>query len=124
MQPHEVQAMAISNEKAIAALDARVDGITQRVLSLEKTNSILEGVQIALERFALESKYSGEKIDELKQLIRESNAENKKQHEEINSRVLELESKPGKRWETVVGDFIKILIAGGLGYFLAQFGLK
>ena len=36
MQPHEVQAMAISNEKAIAALDARIDGITQRVLSLEK----------------------------------------------------------------------------------------
>lgn len=40
-----------------------------------------------------------------------------KDHEE---RIRNLESKAGKRWETLVGDIIKLCIAAGFGYFISK----
>lgn len=35
------------------------------------------------------------------------------------SRLETIESKPGKRWETLVADVIKLVVAATIGYFLA-----
>jgi hypothetical protein len=38
----------------------------------------------------------------------------------IDERVSELESKPGKRWDSLIGGAISALIGGLVGYFMKQ----
>ena len=42
---------------------------------------------------------------------------------EIKSDVKEIKGKPGKRWEALVSDIIKIVVAAVCGFFLAKFGM-
>lgn len=42
---------------------------------------------------------------------------------EIKSDVKEIKGKPGKRWESLVTDVIKIIVAAVCGFFLAKFGM-
>lgn len=39
------------------------------------------------------------------------------------ARLEAIEQKPGKRWETLVGDIIKLLLAALIGFGLAKLGL-
>lgn len=39
--------------------------------------------------------------------------------EDHETRLRALESKSGRRWETIVTDVIKILVAAAMGYFIA-----
>lgn len=46
--------------------------------------------------------------------------------EELKSqgtRLENLESKPAKRWDTLVSDIIKLIVAAAVGFALAKFGL-
>ena len=124
MELKDVQSLALQNKNDLSALQGQVKGMEHRIQVVEKTTDILVEIQKSLVELTVESRNNGEKMNDLKLMMKDSNSENKKQHDDICARVDILEAKPGKRWETVVGDFIKILIAGGLGYFLAQFGLK
>ena len=126
MELKDVQSLALTKvfQKTTSTHRGQVKGMEHRIQVVEKTTDILVEIQKSLVELTVESRNNGEKMNDLKLMMKDSNSENKKQHDDICARVDILEAKPGKRWETVVGDFIKILIAGGLGYFLAQFGLK
>ncbi len=113
MELNEIRNIVIANSSAIQT-------INQRVTALEKANDCITGVQMALERLTMESKYLGEKLDDVKKSIDKINVENQKQHEELQNRLSDIESKPGKRWETIVGQIIAIAIAAALGYFLGK----
>ncbi len=39
------------------------------------------------------------------------------------TRLRSLEGRAGKRWEMLLADCIKLLLAGGIGFVLAQIGL-
>ena len=41
----------------------------------------------------------------------------------LTSKVCNLEQKPAKRWEALVGDVIKLVVAAVVGFFLARAGL-
>lgn len=41
----------------------------------------------------------------------------------LTHKVCNLEQKPAKRWEALVGDIIKLVVAAVVGYFLARAGL-
>lgn len=43
--------------------------------------------------------------------------------EKINARLLNLEGKPGRRWEQIVGKVIDVIVAGLIGYVLVKIGL-
>lgn len=113
--------MAQANERAISTLTGIVNIVIQRVTTLEKVNDCINGVQVALERLTMESKYFGEKLDDLKKSIDRSNDENKKQHDELENRVIDLENKPGKKWEAVTWIVISGVVMGFVGFALAQF---
>ncbi|NLC32814.1 MAG: hypothetical protein GX781_05910, partial [Clostridiales bacterium] len=68
--------------------------------------------------------FNGEKIVDLKDMIKQNNSDNKAQHDELSSRSTVLESKPGKRWESIVGSVVLILITAGITYLLSTMGLK
>ena len=42
---------------------------------------------------------------------------------EIKNDVKTLTNKPGKRWDTLVTDIIKLLVAGVVGFVFAKFGM-
>lgn len=41
-----------------------------------------------------------------------------------NERITTLEQKPGRRWDTVVNDVLKIILGGVIVFLLAKFGIK
>lgn len=41
----------------------------------------------------------------------------------ITHKVCALEQKPAKRWEALVGDIIKLVVAAVVGFFLARAGI-
>ena len=59
----------------------------------------------------------------VKELAINMNIMNERQ-EEQGKRLAELESKPAKRWEQVVGLGITTLVGALLGYLLSRMGLK
>lgn len=120
MEPNEMRDRIEKNTAAIAVLSGRADGLTQRVAALEKTNSALEGMLIALERLSMESKYLAEKFDDLKKSIDKSNDENKRQHEELQTRLTNIEGKPGKKWESATWIIISVILTAAITFILTQ----
>ena len=47
----------------------------------------------------------------------------KEKVEDISRRVCHIEEKPAKRWESLVGQIIGLLVAGAIGYLLSRIGL-
>ena len=120
MEPNEMRDRIEKNTAVIAELVGKTDGIAQRVTMLERTNSSLDGMLVALERLSMESKYLGEKLDDLKKSIDKSNDENKRQHEELQVRLAAIESKPGKKWESVTWLVISVILTGAVTFILAR----
>ena len=120
MEPNEMRDRIEKNTAAIATLVGKTDGLTQRVTMLEKTNTALDGMLVALERLSMESKYLGEKLDDLKKSIDKSNDENKRQHEELQTRLANIEGKPGKKWESATWIIISVILTGAITFILAR----
>lgn len=67
-----------------------------------------------------------ENIYELTISVKEIATEMKAMREDmakIDNRVHAIEEKPVKRYDTIVGQVISIIVAGVVGFFLAKFGL-
>ncbi len=120
MEPHEMRDRIEKNTAGIAELVGKTDGIKQRVIMLEKTNSALDNMLVALERLSMGSEYLGEKLDDLKKSIDKSNDENRKQHEELQCRLSAIESKPGKKWESATWIIISVILTGAISFILAR----
>lgn len=41
----------------------------------------------------------------------------------LTTKVTEIEQKPGKRWEALVADVVKLVVAAVVGFFLGKAGL-
>ena len=120
MEPNEMRDRIEKNTAGISELVGKTDGITQRVTMLERTNSALDGMLVALERLSMESKYLGEKLDDLKKAIDRNNEENKKQHEELGKRIGVIEEKPGKKWENIAWLVLSVIVTGAVTFILAR----
>ena len=78
----------------------------KRLEKLEETVSKIEGLTIAIEKMTVS--------------IGTMTTELKSQGERLEA----IESKPGKRWEALVGDIIKLIVAAIVGFVLAKVGLQ
>ena len=123
MQQYE--SIAHDNKTAIANLSGIIKGIDQRVTALENANNVLVDVQKSLVGLTAELKFNGEKIVDLKDMIKQNNSDNKAQHDELSSRSTVLESlnrasAGNQSWASVV----LILITAGITYLLSTMGLE
>ena len=78
----------------------------KRLEKLEETVSKIEGLTIAIEKMTVSI---GTMTTELKSQ---------------GERLEQIESKPGKRWEALVSDTIKLIVAAAVGFMLANVGLQ
>lgn len=80
--------------------------LNKRIEKLEDTVSKIEGLAIAIEKMTVN--------------IKILTTELKSQGERLE----QIEAKPGNRWEALVGDIIKLIVAAAVGFALAKAGLQ
>lgn len=103
----------------LATLDEWALGIERRVSVLEKSRDILTDVQISLKELTMQSKYFGEKLDELKVALEKISAENQKQHDDLTNRISKIEQAPGGKWESAKTVVIVSVITAIVGFLMA-----
>lgn len=103
----------------LATLDEWALGIERRVSVLEKSRDILTDVQISLKELTMQSKYFGEKLDELKVALEKISTENQKQHDELTQRISKIEQAPGGKWESIKTVIIVSVITAIVGFLMA-----
>ena len=103
----------------LATLDEWALGIERRVSALEKSRDILTDVQISLKELTMQSKYFGEKLDELKVALEKISTENQKQHDELTQRISKIEQAPGGKWESAKTVIIVSVITAIVGFLMA-----
>lgn len=89
----------------LSAVEQRSKSNSHRLEALEKQTEAVNHLATSVAVMAEKVESTGEKVDGL------------------CIDVQEIKQKPGKRWETVVGQVISILIAAVFGYVLAHLGL-
>ena len=103
----------------LATLEEWSAGIDRRVSALEKSSDVLTQVQISLKELTMQSKYFGEKLDELKVALEKISTDNQKQHDELTQRIGKIEQAPGGRWESVKTVIIVSVITAIVGFMMA-----
>lgn len=89
----------------LSALEQRSKSNSHRLDSLERQTEAVNHLATSVAVMAEKVESTGEKVDGL------------------CVDVQEIKQKPGKRWETVVGQVISLLVAAVFGYVLAWLGL-
>ena len=120
MELKDLQSVVLQNKNDLSTLQGEVKGMDHRLQVVEKTTDILIDIQKTLVELTVESRNNGEKMNDLKLMMKDSNADNKKQHEDICARVSVLEEKPGKKWENAVWLIVSGVIMAVVGFALAQ----
>ena len=105
----------------LATLDEWALSIDRRVAALEKSRDILTDVQITLKELAMQSRYFGEKLDELKIALEKISTENQRQHDELTQRIGKIEQAPAGKWEQVKTVAIVAAITAVVGFIVAKF---
>ncbi len=90
----------------LAAHEERLDNISGKVESLDAEQKDQRRVLAVIERIAVGLDNVKEKVDD------------------IGRRVCNIEEKPAKRWEGLVGQIIGLLVAAACGYLLSRIGLQ
>ena len=104
----------------LATLDEWALGIERRVSALEKSRDILTDVQISLKELTMQSKYFGEKLDELKTALEKISTENQRQHDELTQRIGKIEQAPAGKWEQVKTVSIVAVITAIISFIAAK----
>lgn len=104
----------------LATLDEWAVGIERRVSALEKSRDILTEVQISLRELTMQSKYFGDKLDELKTALEKISTENQRQHDDLTQRISKIEQAPAGKWENIKTVVITVILTGIITFFLAK----
>ena len=103
----------IEIEHRLTAVEDRSKSNTIRLNKLELESKALTDMATSMKVMAERQEHIVEKQDSMAETV-----------EKLDGKVEALESKPGKRWETIVTEALKVLIAIFVGYLLAQIGLQ
>ena len=103
----------------LATLEEWSAGIERRVSALESASNVLTQVQISLKELAMQNKFFGEKLDELKKALDKISAENQRQHDDLTNRISKIEQAPGGKWESAKTVVIVSVITAIVGFLMA-----
>lgn len=97
----------------LAEVDARSRENVRRIDNLEKSNEALNRLASSVEVMAMEQKHQTESIIEVKVDVAN-----------LGAKVETIESKPGKRWESIVDKCIWAVVGGLIAFMLVQIGIS
>lgn len=96
----------------ISKTEHRAESNTRRIEKLELQTEALEKLATSVELLVAEQKHQTEAMMQIKSDV-----------SKLDEKVENLESKPGKRWESVTEKIILTLVAAIIGFMLAQIGI-
>lgn len=96
----------------VAEVDQRSKSNTHRLDKLEETVDTLRRLTAAVEIMASEQKHQSATMIEIKTDMTA-----------LGQKVDAIEKKPGKRWETMIGQVIAVVVAALVGAALARLGI-
>lgn len=99
-------------EAKVAAIEQRCKSNGHRIENLEKDHEILHSVAASLQVMASEQKHQTEAITTVKENV-----------DRLESKVDVLETKPAKRWDSLVDKLIWGVVGAVLAFLLAQIGI-
>ena len=123
MEIAEIRDMLQRHEKSINTFDEWAKGIAIRVENIEKSQNLMIEVQISLREIAMSNKFVGDKLDEMKRTLDKIVEENQKQHDILNRRIGDIESKPATKWENAKWVVVVAVLTGLVGYFISKLGV-
>ena len=97
--------MDLEHERRLADVEARSKHKTLRIDKLEKSTE-------AISRLATSMEVMATKQDEVASTV-----------DKLDKKVTIIESKPAKRWESIVDKIILTIAAAIIGFFLSRIGL-
>lgn len=103
-----------------------MDNLEQRVNELEKTQAAAEEQHKTLFRRIEKAEKLADSVNALALSVRDLvNAQNNtdKKVTSLCKDVAEIKAKPGKRWETLAMDVLKVIVGGVVGFLLVKLGL-
>lgn len=118
MDMNEIRDTAIKNAREISALQGWRSEMDRRVDALERGQSMLHQVELALTKLTETTRHFGEKLNDMKEAIEQISAENKAQHAAMNERIKKIEDAPGDKWNKVSIAVITTIIGGVIGYLV------
>ena len=92
-------------EKTQAAAEEQHKTLFRRVANLEEEQKTMHAFAVSLEKLATAVGNTEKKVDNL------------------CKKVEVIEAKPGKRWETLCMDALKVIIGGLIGFLMVKLGL-
>jgi len=106
----------MSSDEVIEKLlevEHRAKSNTRRIEKLELQTEALTELATSVKLLVAEQQHQTAAMNDIKNDVAE-----------LDSKVEALENKPAKRWENIVEKIIMLLVAGVVGYILAQLGLN
>ena len=123
MELSEIRDLVLRHDKSLTTLDEWAKGIDVRVANIEKSQNLMIEVQISLREIAMSNKFVGDKLDEMKRTLDKIVEENQKQHDILNRRIGDIESKPATKWENAKWVVVVAVLTGLVGYFISKLGV-
>ena len=109
--------MDLSHEQRLTETEARSKSNSKRIDDLDgRFTKRLDEIKKRQDDF-------GELISTVK-ILAEKEARVEKDVNDIKESIDEIKEKPGKRWDSLVDKIILTIVAGIIGFVLAQLGLK
>ena len=99
-------------EHRLTAVEKLGKGNQRRIERLEKQQETIHELTASIKVMVAEQKHQTEAINETRRDVAK-----------LDSKVDALEAKPGKRWETIITEALKLLVAVFFGYLAAKMGL-
>ena len=102
----------LNTEHRLTAVEDRSKSNTKRIDKLELESKALTDMAASMKVMAERQEHMGERQDSMAETV-----------EKLDGKVDALEAKPGKRWESIVSEALKLLVAALIGFLLSQIGL-
>lgn len=113
MTTQELTQEVVALDAKVAAHDEIIKSACGRLGTVEDAVKEQNRILVVIERLSMGIDHLGHKVNELGEKV-----------DVFGGRLNVIELKPGRRWETITLDVIKLLAAAAIGYLLSQIGIS
>jgi DNA repair ATPase RecN len=111
--------LSLDHEKRLTAVEESTKQAHKRIDEIKDLNESVKNLAISVAEMTVQLSQVKESTGRIEEQVKHNADTLEAKTDTMDTRLKELEGKSGKRWELVVTEIIKLLVAGGLGYFIS-----
>lgn len=109
----------LEHEQRLTAVEESAKQAHKRIDDLKELNKSVKKLAISMAEMNVQLSTVRENTERIEQQVKDNAESLDIETGKMDERLKLLEGKSGKRWELVVTEIIKLLIAGGIGYVIS-----